>query len=379
MMLRVLQVLGDPTGGIRKHVHDIIRSSYSGEMEVHYAHGKTVDLVGKKDLAEFASRNIASMALVVPKKPHPLDIKNIYLLARYCRARKIDVVHGHGAKGGLYARLVSAMLGIPCVYTPHGGSVHACYRPFEGLLYRTVEKLLKPATDLYLFESNYTFRSFVTGSGGLGPDQYRINYNGIDPRIYSPVRRWSDALKGEVNLLVVGVLREIKGQAIAIRALAQLAKLDGWNFKLHFCGGGPDKAKLQSLVDEHELEDRVSFHGEVEDIARWYEKCSIVVIPSLFESFGYVAIEAALMTRPVIAAAAGGLTEIVIDGETGVLFPPGDDSALASRILGMIQDLARTDTLVASAEVHVKQKFGVDSMIRNIRDAYEHVMEASHA
>jgi glycosyltransferase involved in cell wall biosynthesis len=377
-MLKVLQILGDPTGGIRKHVHEIIRSSYDGRIEVHYAHGETVDLVGRMDMTEFESRHVECIALSVPKKPHPLDIINTYRLVRYCRTHGIDLVHGHGAKGGLYCRLVSLIARIPCVYTPHGGSVHARYGRLEGFLYRSVERLLKHITDLYLFESNYTFKSFVIACGDLKQGQYRINYNGIDPARYSPVRRWTDDLTSKVNLLVVGVLRDIKGQAVAIRALAKLAQLRGWNFQLHFCGDGPDKDDLKSLVDEYRLSDRVSFHGEVANVAQWYEKCSIVVIPSLFESFGYVAIEAALMKRPVIASAVGGLAEIIKNNETGLLFPAGDCEALADGVLRMITDVPRTDGLVVLAETNVKRHFSLNSMVQNIVNAYIYTLEASH-
>lgn len=370
-MLKVLQILGDPTGGIRKHVHEIIHSCDGGDIQVHYAHGETFDLAGKQDLKEYDFNKVGRIALSIPKKPHVLDLKNIYLLVRYCRSHGIDIIHGHGAKGGLYSRLVGLLVGIPCVYTPHGGSVHSCYGFFYGLLYRSIERGLKPITRLYLFESNYTYNSFIAASGRLKIDQYVINHNGIDGKTFSPVRHWSDGLETAVNILVVGVLRDIKGQAIAIRALARLIHIKEWNFRLHFCGDGPDREKLKSLANEYQLSDRVYFHGEVENISQWYEMCSIVVVPSLFESFGYVAVEAALMRRPVIASDVGGLPEIILNNLTGVLFPSGDYDALAAQVLNVIKHPAKTDDFVESAEERVRKNFNLDTMLMNIKNTYK--------
>lgn len=373
-MLKVLQIIGDPTGGIRKHVHEIIKSCYEGEIQVHYAHGEIFDVAGKMDLKEFDANHLRRIVLSVPKKPHVLDLKNVYLLTRYCRSHGIDIVHGHGAKGGLYSRLVGLVAGIPCIYTPHGGSVHSCYGLFYGILYRSIERALKPMTGLYLFESNYTYNSFITASGRLKTDRYMVNHNGVDCEAYSPVRHWAEGMGTVVKILVAGALRDIKGQEVAIRALAKLIHMNKRNFQLHLCGDGPNRIKLELLVNELQMNSHVFFHGEVPNVAQWYEMCSIVVIPSLFESFGYVAVEAALMRRPVIASDVGGLPEIVLVNETGTLFPGGDHDALAAKILNVIQDVNKSEEMVVSAEKRVRENFSLDNMIQNIKSAYQHVL-----
>lgn len=373
-MLKVLQIIGDPTGGIRKHVHEIIKSCYEGEIQVHYAHGEIFDVAGKMDLKEFDSNRLRRITLSIPKRPHVLDLKNVYLLIRYCRYHRIDIVHGHGAKGGLYSRLVGLLAGIPSVYTPHGGSVHSCYGLFYGILYRSTERVLKPITRLYLFESSYTYNSFIAASGRLKTGRYMINHNGVDGKAFSPVRHWSEGLGTVVNILVAGALRDIKGQEVAIRALAILIHMNGRDFRLHLCGDGPNREKLELLVKEYQLDNHVFFHGEVPNVLPWYEMCSVVVIPSLFESFGYVAVEAALMRRPVIASDVGGLPEVVLDNETGTLFPGGDHVALAAKIINVIQDVNKSEEMVVSAENRARENFSLDSMIQNIKSAYHRVL-----
>ena len=177
-----------------------------------------------------------------------------------------------------------------------------------------------------------------------------------------------------VNILVAGALRDIKGQEVAIRALAKLINMNGRDFRLHLCGDGPNREKLELLINEYQLDNHVFLHGEVPNVLPWYEMCSVVVIPSLFESFGYVAVEAALMRRPVIASNVGGLPEIVLDNETGTLFPSCDHGVLAAKILNVIQNVIKSEEMVVSAEKHVKENFSLVKMIQNIKSAYYRVL-----
>ena len=372
-MINVIQILGDPTGGIRKHVHEIIKSSFEYGFNIHYIHGSTLDSVAKIDINEFKLKGVKALLQNITKKPHVSDVKNIYTLVSYCRLNNINVIHGHGAKGGIYCRIVGLLAGVPSIYTPHGGSVHATFGRLEGFFYRTVERMLKPLTQLYLFESNYTYKSFVNASGKLKPCKFVVNHNGIDINSLSSVKHWMPQENNIINLLVVGVLREIKGQVVAIRALAKLIELRGMKFHLHFCGAGPDRDNLISSVNLYGLSDSVSFHGEVADVSQWYEMCNIVLIPSLFESFGYVAIEAALMRRPVVASDCGGLLEIISNGETGYLFPVGDSDLLAANILSILENVVKSNGVVDAAEARIREKFSSTVMLDKIFSAYRQV------
>jgi glycosyltransferase involved in cell wall biosynthesis len=369
--MNVLQILGDPTGGIRKHVHQIISNSKAKGVVSFYIHGKTLDAVGKLDVASFEHNGVKRQEIVIKKMPHLSDLTNILFISSYCKKNNIDIVHGHGAKGGIYCRLVGLLVGIPSIYTPHGGSVHASFGIIEGFLYRTVERILKPITRLYLFESHYTYRSFIRSAGKLRNDRFLVNHNGVEKKSFSSTTHWLNGKGDAVNILVVGVLREIKGQVIAIDLLAKLQEQGGRSYHLHFCGDGPDLDKLKTKVSTYKLESCVTFHGEVDDISLWYEMSNIIVIPSLFESFGYVAVEAALMRRPVIASDCGGLAEIVVDGETGHLFTVGNIDSLLDKINHVFQDVVDTDKLVLAGAKRAEEFFDSTIMLENIYSAYK--------
>jgi glycosyltransferase involved in cell wall biosynthesis len=368
--INVIQILGDPAGGIRKHVHEVVASGREYGFCISYAHGATLDLMGKIDVKKFDSYGINRIQMNIPKKPHLSDILNIYRLFFYCRLKRINVVHGHGAKGGIYARVLGFMLKIPSVYTPHGGSLHSNFSWAERILYSSVEYFLRPITSFYLFESDYTLKRFLDSCGFLSNKKYSVNHNGINANLFSSQHLWSDGLNQRVNILVVGVLREMKGQAIAIEALAKLKKYSKIPIHLDLCGAGPSYNELKLLCSKLSLIDNVTFHGDVEDVASYYEKSNIVVIPSLFESFGYVAVEAALMSRPVVASNCGGLNEVINDNETGFLFLTGSPCSLAKKIETVIQDINKTNQVVSNAKIHAEINFTTKSMLDNIYSAY---------
>src|SRR5207249_7024089 len=113
------------------------------------------------------------------------------------------------------------------------------------------------------------------------------------------------------------------------------------DLELHIAGRGPLEPALRALAMELDLEESVRFLGYVAPIQRAIENAAIVVVPSMGEGFGMVALEAMERARPVIAAEIGGLGELVEDGVTGLLVPPGDPEPLARAIADLGRDLGR--------------------------------------
>src|SRR5204862_6559321 len=142
---------------------------------------------------------------------------------------------------------------------------------------------------------------------------------------------------GPPRLLCVGRLIPIKGHVVLLRALAQ-ARREVPDVELAIAGRGALEPALRALSKELGLEAAVRFLGHVVPVQRAIEESGIVVVPSLGEGFGMVALEAMERARPVIAAAIGGLADIVRDGETGLLVPPAEVEPLARAIVELARD-----------------------------------------
>lgn len=366
--MKICIIVGDAVGGIRKHVHDIIAAAPDG-VGLLYIHSRVSDATALKDFTNFTHSVIDRVPLHIKKNPAVFDLFNILTIWNLCRENNIDVVHGHGAKGGLYARVVGLLINKPVIYTPHGGSTHSQFSRVKRLFFAAVEYSLKFITTIFVFESIYTKIAFNKLAGNIPNTQEIVIYNGIHLDSLIPHRVWHGVMKREVRLLTIGQLRTLKGQDIVIHATAIL-KSRGWNVSLDLCGDGEERASFELLAVTLKIADLVRFHGDVSEVRSFYEDCDIVVIPSRFESFGYVAIEAALMGRPIVASATGGLLETVVDGETGLCFSTGDAAELADVIEKTLSDVGTTQERIKAALTRAATIFDVEKMTVQLYSIY---------
>lgn len=366
--MRLCIVSGDAVGGLRKHVHDILAASPSG-VKLFYIHSNVVDIVAQQDFVDFIVTGIERLPLRISKNPSVSDLKNIIIVWRFCRRMKVDILHGHSAKGGMYARIAGFLIAKPVIYTPHGGSVHSRFGKLKIQIYAFVEYALKFLTTLFVFESQYTRESFLKLAGKIPNNRQLVNYNGVHIDRLIPLLDWKPKSNREVCLLIVGILSLVKGQDIAIHAVSILKKR-GWKVSLDLCGDGKERAYMESLAAKLKLNNFIRFHGDVADVRPYYEACDIVVIPSRFESFSYVAVEAALMRRPIVASATGGLIETVINEVTGLSFFKESPEALVDKIERTISDKEATRQRIEAARVRALELFDVNRMTAQIYSIY---------
>jgi len=373
----IMQIVGEPAGGIRRHVHSIIFGLRGiPDLKQSYVCSASGGDAGfRKDLPELTEALDGRLLnLNIGKKPALSDISNLLRLARYVKEQNVSMIHGHGAKGGAYARLLAGLCGIKAVYTPHGGAVHKMFGWAEDKLYTAAEKLFFGFTDYFLFESSYTAEAYFA-KVGKKPKNWTINYNGIPFPDTAVIHRESQAFGyapgtgGSLNIGVFGILRPQKGQLYAIKAAAELVSR-GIKVKLHIYGKGPDKAALESEVSRLGLAGTVIFHGEVDNPESHMSVMDIILIPSLFEAFGYVAVEAFALKKPVIASAAGGLREILTDGETGLLIQPQNSAAIATAVETFIKDPDKSRLLAARGYEKFLADFTLCRMLENLSGIY---------
>ena len=167
------------------------------------------------------------------------DFPAVAHVARRATELAADVIHGHGAKGGAYARLARNARAIR-VYTPHGGSLHYRWSTPAGFLYLAAERALMRRTDLFLFESAFgrdVFRAKVGEPSALA----RVVHNGVSAADFAPVTTDPRA----TDLVFVGELRTLKGVDVLIDAIALLAR-EGRRVSATIVGDGPDRAAFEA-------------------------------------------------------------------------------------------------------------------------------------
>lgn len=372
--LSIVHVLRAPVGGLFRHVVDLSREQAARGCRV----GVIADsLTGGARADEVFNDLSPSLALGVhrigmPRNPGPGDAVNVVRIARLLLRLAPDVTHGHGSKGGLYARaprLLGARKSVRA-YTPHGGSFHFS-AGLQGAAYMAMERLLARVTDLFLFESAY-IRDRFERSVSAPAERKFVTLNGIGDAEFDPVLPVSDA----ADFLYIGELRALKGVDTLLDALAAMARERAWT--LNLVGAGPDEALLREHVRARGLGGRVHFLGAM-PAREAFAKGRALVVPSRAESLPYVVIEAAAARIPIVATRVGGIPEIMAPFAYE-LIAPDDSAALAQAMLrleGMQPDekTRRADELAT----FVQERFTIASMTASILNAYAHAIKARRA
>jgi len=166
---------------------------------------------------------------------------------------------------------------------------------------------------------------------------------------------------------IIGNIHPAKGHEDAIEALAQLV-LRGFNIKLSVVGEGNLTyiQSLKKLAKSLSVEDNILWHGYINSPFQYFTDTAIVLICSRNESFGRTAIEALAAGIPVVGTASGGLTEIIVDGETGLLYEPGAHKKLAFQIERLLTNRQLYNKCILTGQQMIKKRFSMEQYVMNI-------------
>lgn len=296
------------------------------------------------------------------------DLSALHRVASLAREYDVDIIHGHGAKGGTYARLGAALGGRKAVYTPHGGSLHYTGNSTAALTFLTLEKLMNRPTGAILFESEYSARTFAEKIGA--PKALtRVVHNGLAPGEFAPL----PTARNASDLLYIGEMRDLKGVAILLEALKDLNGETPVTATL--VGSGPDLERYKSIVETSGLSRQVRFLDPL-PARTAFPLARVVVIPSLAESFPYIVLEAIAAGRPVITTKVGGIPEI-FGPLSQRLVVPGDRAALAAAIHTRLSTPEETASEAADLRAHVKAHFSTGKMVSAIAATYDGLLKSA--
>jgi len=361
--LRIVHILRAPNGGLFRHVRDLVR----GQSELGHEIGVICDSLTGGSRADEALAALAPQCSLGVKRapmarlPGIGDITAALELARLCQDLQPDILHGHGAKGGLYARLAGKRLGVKSLYTPHGGSLHFEWRQPQGALFLATERGLRSLTSGFLFVCDYEMRAFDRKIG-VGKVPWKVVHNGLWPEEFATVQPVTDAS----DLLFIGELRRLKGLADLIAAVEKLNQTR--KVTLTVTGDGPERAEFESQVQRLNLIERVRFTGAL-PARQAFALGRIFVMPSHAESFPYALLEAGAAGLPIIATRVGGIPEVLPPTD---MVPPHDPDALAAAIVQRLD--APTDAAVL--QTALRERFSAAAMCADITNFYRSLLAA---
>jgi len=350
------------------------------------AHGVEETAFAEKDLEQLRLAGVALFevpSLVRAIKPLR-DARATLILWRLFRKERPAIVHTHTSKAGAIGRVAAWLAGVPAViHTPHGHIFYGYYGPMMSGLIRLIESLLARVTDRVVTLTEQGIEEHVR-LGIARADKFAAIPSGITLSAFrsirgDPVARRKDLgipTKGPV-IGTVGRLVPIKGHEWLVRAVPHVvAEFPAACFV--FVGDGPLRDELRQLGEALGVASHLVFLGMRQDIPECLAALDLFVFPSLNEGMGRALVEAMAAGLPVIATRVGGIPDVVVDGETGVLVPPGDELALAAAVLALLQDPERMGAFGEAARRSVGERFDAVSMVREIERLYDVVWQAKH-
>jgi len=313
----------------------------------------------------------SSLALGIHRTPMqrhigPGDVAAAWRTYGIIKELRPDVLHGHGAKGGAYARLFGSLLRVSRsrvarLYSPHGGSLHYDETTVTGKLFFALERFMARFTDCLLFVSDYerkTYRQKV----GEPPIPNTLVYNGLRAAEFEPVATAGDA----ADLLYIGMMRDLKGPDIFIDALAEASTEIGRPLRAVMVGDGDDLPRYHIQVERLGLGDHVRFLPPM-PARQAFAMARLIVVPSRAEAMPYIVLEALAAGMPMIASAVGGIPEIFGEDSPALIRP--DAGQLAGKVDIALRDLDAYRELMPQGQ-ELKARFGADVMAADIEKAY---------
>ena len=332
-----------------------------------------VDLAAGPGVLETSARTAADRLVVVPaltRAPRPAkDLRAALALWRL--AAGYDVVHTHTAKAGVLGRLVARARGVPVVvHTIHAFPVHDGMSPVQHRLLLWAERLAAACADriIAVCQAN---AAEALALGIATPRQLRVVPSGVP---VAAVRAGSgarvrQALGIPAGAPVVGTVTRFMEQKapvdlVAAGRLVVAARADA---HLLVAGDGPLRAEVEAAAAGHP---RIHLLGYRDDVPDLLAAVDVVAFSSRWEGLGRALTEAVVAARPVVATAVNGVPDLVVEGVTGHLVPPGRPDLLAARVLGVLARPDRGAAMGAAGAARVADRFDLGAMLAGLDAVY---------
>jgi glycosyltransferase involved in cell wall biosynthesis len=308
------------------------------------------------------------------------DLAALAALVRLVRRLRPHIVHTHTAKAGTLGRLAAWLCRVPVVvHTYHGHVLRGYFSPAKTRAFAAIERALARVTDALVAVSPRVRQELL--ELGIGrADRFEVVPLGLDLEPFASAERRRGELRRELGLDaatplagIVARLVPIKAHEILLAAARLLADRPAPP-RVVIAGDGERRAELEALAAADGLRGRVHFLGWRADLPRIYADLDVVVLCSRNEGSPVALIEAMAAGRPVVATRVGGVPDVVIDGESGLLVPEDDAPALAQAIARVLDEGELARRLGAAGRRQALERFGAGRLVRDIDALYARLL-----
>lgn len=315
--------------------------------------------------AELAERGIPVTAL---HRRGFWDVGLPFRLFRAIRDFRPDIVHGSLFLANLMAALAARAAGAPALVLSQRCSYEATLNPPSRRLARWSHR----RADRVIVNSHAAWREEI--AAGFPPDRMVVVPNGVRCSVERADRARLGLADGPL-VVAVGTLDPVKGHRYLLDAWPRVRRHVP-DAHLVLVGDGPLRDELPRQAASLGLGDSVRFAGFHSPASPFVAACDVFVLPSVTEGMPNALLEAMCLGRAVVATRVGGVPELVVEGESGLLTPPRDSAALAAAIGGLLADGPRRDALGQAAAVRARERFTIEAMTAATVAVYDQILRA---
>lgn len=358
--LRLLLVSQPLEAGVTRHVLDVVRLLDHRQYTIDVACPRESDLW--TNLADVPG--VQRHAIAPHRQPAFADAGTLRSL--WSLVRRADVIHAHSSKAGFLARLAAALQGraSACFFTPHGWSFWSAHGA-HAQAYRSLERVAARWCRTIIAVSDHERRTGLAHRIG-SPEQYRVIHNGVDLQRFN-----TPYIPVSGRVLMVGRLAAPKRPDLAIRAV-QMLRSRFPRLELDLVGDGPERPRIERLIADLGVGDRVRLLGSRTDIPALLSRAQCVVLASDSEACPLSIMEGMATGAPVVASRVGGVPEIVAD-QCGILTAPGNVDELAAALGELLSNPDRAQRIGEAGRRRIQQAFSSRMMVDHIVQAYRTV------
>jgi glycosyltransferase involved in cell wall biosynthesis len=358
--MKVLHLIsGGDTGGAKTHVINLLQE-LDKRIDV-----KIICFLKGEFYYEVKEKAIE---IEVYEQKRRYDLSVINRLIKEIKEKNYDLIHCHGARANFITYILKKFYKIPAVTT-----VHSDYKlDFKGsfykdLVYRNLNYLSLKNMDYYIGVSE-SFRNMLI-ERGFNPDRIMTVYNGINVKEVESANIDKDFLKNQgintnekaIKIGILARLYPVKGVEVFIKA-AYKVLCSRQDVEFFIAGDGEERENLENLIKELDVEDKVHLLGYIRHPYSFINEIDINTNTSYSESFPYVILEGGVFKKPIIASNVGGVKDLVVQEETGLMFEPGDVDTLANHMLKLIEDEKLRKTLGENLYNRINQFYSSEKM-----------------
>ncbi len=295
---------------------------------------------------------------------HGLNIFSLIKLIRMIKDKQPDIVHTHLFGADFYGIIAARLAGVPVVVSTEHNLNYA-----EGILKRWLKKLVYKLADKVIAVSGAV--SGYLEKQGIEKAKIAVIHNGVKLERFLYDRQFKPGSSLQIGS--VGRLSPQKGYLDLVRAIALM---ENRGITCQIAGEGEQEEALKKEIARLNLQDRVKLVGPVKDVAAFMKRLDLFVLPSHWEGFGLVVVEAGLTQLPVISTDVDGIREIITDRITGLVVAPGHPEILAQQINYLSQHLEERIKLGLNLQKRVIGNFSIEKMVKSYEKLYKDLLIA---